>query len=259
MGGGRAVPVQVDGPRDGPVLLSLPGLSDGVAPLGVLDPPPPPPPSLAGLRCVRTSYLPGPDRGTDGFADDVAAAVDGLLDGPIHVVGHSTGGMVALHLAARHPELVASLVVVATASTCPPVLADHLDRWDAMVRAGDVAGYLQDANDAATSPHHRDTAVAQLSEAVPPTAPDAVQRHLALSAAVRDHDASEALGAVAAPVTCVVGALDRVVPPDAVRDLALALPRADLEVWDGYGHALPDHAGDRLAALLRAVAGGSRR
>ncbi|WP_199178033.1 alpha/beta fold hydrolase [Mycobacterium hubeiense] len=39
-------------------------------------------------------------------------ALTGLLDGPVVVVGHSFGGAIALNLAARHPELVAALVLL---------------------------------------------------------------------------------------------------------------------------------------------------
>lgn len=54
------------------------------------------------------------DFGYDLFADLVANTLrDGFAaDGPVHVVGHSMGGKVAMVLALRHPELVDRLVVV---------------------------------------------------------------------------------------------------------------------------------------------------
>jgi pimeloyl-ACP methyl ester carboxylesterase len=50
----------------------------------------------------------------DQMADQVAALIRGRLadDVPVHVVGHSMGGKVAMVLALRHPELVDRLVVV---------------------------------------------------------------------------------------------------------------------------------------------------
>ena len=51
-------------------------------------------------------------------ADDLAALIKNLGLAPAHVVGHSHGAYVALLLAARHPELVRSLVL-----SEPPVLA----------------------------------------------------------------------------------------------------------------------------------------
>ncbi len=47
-------------------------------------------------------------------ADDVAAVVETLDSGPVGVVGWSAGGRVALALAARRPDLVDRVVVVAT-------------------------------------------------------------------------------------------------------------------------------------------------
>jgi len=41
--------------------------------------------------------------------EDLAAIIKALKLGPVHLVGHSVGGAVALHLALRHPELIRSL------------------------------------------------------------------------------------------------------------------------------------------------------
>ncbi len=48
----------------------------------------------------------------EAHADAVAAELDTAETGPIVVVGHSFGGAVALHLAARRPDLVKSLVLL---------------------------------------------------------------------------------------------------------------------------------------------------
>lgn len=47
----------------------------------------------------------------DSLAQDSAAIIEQLGQGPCHVVGFSMGAFIALRLAARRPELVSSLVV----------------------------------------------------------------------------------------------------------------------------------------------------
>jgi pimeloyl-ACP methyl ester carboxylesterase len=71
-----------------------------------------------GERPVIVPDLPGhgassplPAATIGAFSDVIAAS----LDGPVDVVGHSMGGVVALRLAERRPELVRGLVLAAAA------------------------------------------------------------------------------------------------------------------------------------------------
>lgn len=58
------------------------------------------------------SDKPDQDYTIAGFADDLRAFIEALgLDRPV-VVGHSMGGVVALHLARRNPEIARSLVLI---------------------------------------------------------------------------------------------------------------------------------------------------
>lgn len=74
-------------------------------------------PQLAD-RLAITPHLPGfgartdePWPGLAAAADDMAARIRSLAgDAPVDVVGLSLGGVLSLHLAARHPSLVASVL-----------------------------------------------------------------------------------------------------------------------------------------------------
>lgn len=56
--------------------------------------------------------------GLESAADDVAALIaDEVSEGGVHLVGISLGGVIALHVAARHPELVDSVLITGTPVT----------------------------------------------------------------------------------------------------------------------------------------------
>jgi pimeloyl-ACP methyl ester carboxylesterase len=59
---------------------------------------------------------PATDRaaGFDRSADDVAALLGELGEGPVDVLGFSNGGTVAIRLAERHPQLVRRLILAST-------------------------------------------------------------------------------------------------------------------------------------------------
>ena len=65
------------------------------------------------LRGHGRSERPPSGYGLSGSVADLAALLDALgVDGPVHLVGSSYGGTVALALAVDQPELVASVVLV---------------------------------------------------------------------------------------------------------------------------------------------------
>jgi pimeloyl-ACP methyl ester carboxylesterase len=78
--------------------------------------------ALSGAGRVYVLDLPGhgdtPLVGAGGF-DALAHAVETAVDesglGPVHIVGHSLGGAVAIALAAARPDLVRSLALIAAA------------------------------------------------------------------------------------------------------------------------------------------------
>jgi pimeloyl-ACP methyl ester carboxylesterase len=63
-------------------------------------------------RGIGRSTKSPPPYTVEGWADDLASLIDRLGFGPIHVLGSSLGGSMALALAQRHPERVKSLIVV---------------------------------------------------------------------------------------------------------------------------------------------------
>lgn len=79
--------------------------------------------------------------------EDVAEQLADLLHeagrGPAHVVGVSLGGLVAMVLAARHPELVDHLVVVDSVATYPPPVREQWRTRPGLVREQGMQPLLQ--------------------------------------------------------------------------------------------------------------------
>lgn len=104
----------------------------------------------------------------DGLDDNIAALaayLRSLPAGRLHLVGHSLGGLLALHTLQRHPdERVQRVVALGTpflgsaaaravarwpygemilgATVCDGVLAPRLERWDGSQQVGSIAGTL---------------------------------------------------------------------------------------------------------------------
>jgi pimeloyl-ACP methyl ester carboxylesterase len=91
--------------------------------------------------------------------DDLAALIETLDLGPVHLVGNSYGGSISLGLAARRPDLVLDVAaheppLVGVARSYAPLAAElsHVNRLiddvAEMLRAGDLAGGAQHFIDA---------------------------------------------------------------------------------------------------------------
>lgn len=50
------------------------------------------------------------------LAEDVADLIKALNFSPAHIIGHSLGGFMAIHIAAKHPDLVKTLTLCSTAA-----------------------------------------------------------------------------------------------------------------------------------------------
>ncbi|MDA1107287.1 MAG: pimeloyl-ACP methyl ester esterase BioH [Proteobacteria bacterium] len=183
-----------------------------------------------------------------------------LLDSaPPHAIwlGWSLGGIIALQLAAQHPERVNKLVLVASTPkfvNAPDwehgVAADTLDEF-VRALASDyrscikrfLALQLRGSAHAAQTLRRLDAIAFRYGE------PD----RRALSAGLellRDSDLRSELGGITCPSLVIAGERDTLTPPDAQRYLAAHLPQAHLSVIPRAGHApFLSHAPEFLRAL----------
>ena len=142
---------------------------------------------------------------------------------PTLVIGHSTGGAIALHLAANHPGQVAGLIVVNSGAH----MRGH----------GDVDAIL----DRITNAWGNDLfeALMTRSFATPPTEADLTallnyaattsqQATLDVLRSQRDLDLTPLLPTIACPTTIIHGTLDQARTTDHARELAKLIPNSTL-------------------------------
>jgi pimeloyl-ACP methyl ester carboxylesterase len=256
LGAVRLPYVEVGDPAGRPVVL-VPGLTDGLAPVTepqtralLADVPLP----ILRYRGLALSHRFPADvvLTTRALAADLAAALDALLDQPAVLVCHSMGGMVAQHLAADRPDLVAAMILSATVPCADAVLRRVLADWARVVRVGDAAAYAQLAIAASYTGRERDRRAALVvADPPPPLGAEAIARHLALSHACATHDALERLAAIRAPTLVLAGEHDPVAPPHQGQRLAAGIADATVEVLPGLSHGFPEQ--DPEGFTLRAT------
>lgn len=199
------------------------------------------------------------------LADDAAAVLraagvparDAAGRGGAFVFGISMGGMVALHLSLRHPELVARLALGATyagwlRSRKPrlSIVRDLLHSLAARDRADpDALGrYLVSADWHARNPRG---ALEWLQRAERTTLRFAIAQLLAIAR----HAADRELARLRVPTLVLTGDADRLVPWENSVKLANSIPGARLQILRGAGHAFPLEREDEVVSALTAFFG----
>ncbi len=172
-------------------------------------------------------------------ADDCAGLLDALQIESADVIGLSYGGMVAQHLAVRHPARVRRLVLADTLAWSDSVNRQIADSWQLAIEAG--GRRLQFELSLPLVFGHRylaaNPAVIQLLREQAAMADWEPVRRLTLG--VLDHDLRQQLASLACPTLIAVGAEDRFTPYHHAQLLSSLIPGARLEVIPDCGHASP--------------------
>jgi pimeloyl-ACP methyl ester carboxylesterase len=200
------------------------------------------------------------------LADDAAAVLrDSVGDAPAIVVGDSMGGMVAQHLALRHPERVGGLVLSAS-SARTEVLSLELLRSLPLTIAATISTNVHLWTKIcdpllvheAKTPSEAHDLFAPLREI------QRKERYSRLNSllqafAMSFHGTARRLGAVRVPVEVLVGAGDRVLSPRNSRVLSACLPNARLTILEDAGHSIAFERPIELRDAVMRIRDGSRR
>jgi len=236
------------------------GLSQGFDELGK------PNLAVAGLRHLLHLQVHAPYTLADMAADTVGL-MDALRLPRVHLVGASMGGMIAQHVAARHPGRVASLGLIMSTSG-----ARHLPQpgWE-------IRGLLMqrpDGSDADAVVAHLERLLRKIGSPAYPPDPVRLRERLRasvarawrpagtarqLAAVVADGDRSALLRLITAPTLVIHGEADPLVPIGAGRDTAANIPGATFRPIPGMGHDLPEALVPRLVDEIVAHCGAAGR
>ena len=173
-----------------------------------------------------------------GFADDVVALMQANGIARAHLVGHPMGTIVCQHVAARHPDKVASLVLLGPAAELPEAGRTAMRDRAGKARAEGmrpVADALLQVAISAETRAHQPAVVALVRELLMGQSPEGYAQTAEALAAARAAD----LSAIACPTLLLTGDEDGVAPPPAVRRLADAIAGAEFRVFSGCGHWTP--------------------
>jgi pimeloyl-ACP methyl ester carboxylesterase len=172
---------------------------------------------------------------TRDMAADQARWMRDRFERPVDVLGVSTGGEVAQHLAADHPDLVRGLVLSDTA--CRE--GDEAKALLRTVREEAAAGRAAAAHRNLSLQMDMGRLGAPLlklfgTRLLP--APADPSDYIATIEADLTHDATERLAAITAPTLVIAGTADFFYPEAIVRETAERIPGARLRLYEGVGH-----------------------
>ena len=234
--------------------------------IGLSAGPADPPPSVEALLAAQDD--PGaftPAYSLSDMAGDVVALLDHLGQGGAHVIGLSMGGMISQRLAIEHPERVYSLtsIMSTTGNRELPGPADEVVGALISTVAGTDPDTIVEQNIQAAKvfggPHYDSEihGIGRFARIAVERAhrPEGVMRQL--GAILSAEDRRGALAELTVPTLVIHGNADPLVPVEAGRDTAAAIPGAKYVEIDKLGHDLPEPViGEMVEAItshLRAV------
>ncbi len=197
--------------------------------------------------------------GVARMADDALTVLKAEGVARALVVGISMGGMIAQHLALRHPERVAGLVLLATGPGLPH---GKLPDVRAVYELASLRFVAEETVPARLARLLIPAALAERAAEILAGWPDALRaeapsRHAFVThlAAVATHNTGGRLKDLRCPTLVVTGDADRLMPPSNAHVLAERIPGAELVELPGVGHAIPDQVPDEVVRLIARLNG----
>lgn len=195
----------------------------------------------------RKKRLP-PVYSNEECAEDTARAMQSLGLKSVCLFGASQGGMIAMCMAIRFPELVDRLAVCSTLARPNPFMRKVFLGWIEAARAGDVRALNRDFAERLYTPAFRQRFEQALRAAESLGTPEECARFATQSEAILRFDIYDQLDRIRCPVLVLGSRRDQVFTGRASEEIAEKLG-CELYLYDDYAHAVYDEAPDYLRRI----------
>jgi aminoacrylate hydrolase len=198
-------------------------------------------------------------RSNDGYsvaqlATDMASLLDHLEVGPTHIIGSSTGGAIAQLMALEHAPLVRSATMSSSFARFDDFMHREFKLRRMLMAEADMttvyncyALFLFAPEYASRNPEVIATWIARAAAPRP-------EREVALKRIdmIMAHDALARLGAIRQPTLVVCGDHDFCTPLHHSKQIAKAIPGAELAILQGGGHMIHHEQQEQFFERVRA-------
>jgi 3-oxoadipate enol-lactonase len=191
-------------------------------------------------RGVGQTDAPNEAYSTEMMADDAAALMKFLNVDNAHILGFSMGGMIAQIMALKYPELVKSLLLVATAARFPARAKHLVQIWLKMLKEN-VSLEISTRDSflwVYTNEffEHNETVAASVDRALNHPYPLSTHGFAGQVAALMQHDTRSQISTISVPTLVLIGKDEILIPMEFSEELAARIPKAELVILEHGGH-----------------------
>ncbi|MEO8002850.1 MAG: alpha/beta hydrolase [Arenimonas sp.] len=206
------------------------------------------------FRGQGQSAKPGKGFEIDNLVKDIAALIQSISETPVHYVGLSMGGMVGMPLAARHPELLRSLVLLDTSAQAEP--RRNKNKYAVMTLIVKVFGIkslvprtlpLMFGKSTMKDPALRDL-VRHWKQKLLSLKKDILGP---IAGVTQRRDVTSELSKINCPTLIVVGEEDRTTPPICAKTIHVHIANSELQTILQCGHSSALEKPEQVLALMK--------
>lgn len=175
-------------------------------------------------------------------ADILFQLMDSLHIQRFILAGHSMGGAIAQAMAARHPDRIVGLILLATSTrvyVADTLLQSSMEQYD------DMVDFLIDMGYGPSVPN----SVKRVGQRVMMDAGYEVTRADLL--ACNHFDSRENIASIQCPTLVIGGTADRLTPARDIRKLCAHIPLSEMHLIPEAGHMLPVEFPDKVTTLVQ--------